>query len=119
MYGICEKLGFSIDELAAMNPGLTMESMIHVGDKIVIEKEVPLLTLETVEVSTFAESIPYETEYRDSSYYYEGEEVTSREGEEGRASVTARITRHNGEITEREDLSRETIVEPVSKVILR
>ena len=119
MYGICEKLGFSIDELAAMNPGLTMESMIHIGDKIVIEKEVPLLTLETIEVSTFAESIPYETEYRDSSYYYEGEEVTSREGEEGRASVTARITRHNGEITEREDLSRETIVEPVSKVILK
>ena len=55
-----------------MNPGLTMESMIHIGDKIVIEKEVPLLTLETIEVSTFAESIPYETEYRDSSYYYEG-----------------------------------------------
>ena len=31
----------------------TMESMIHVGDKIVIEKEVPLLTLETVEAVSY------------------------------------------------------------------
>lgn len=119
MYEICMDLGVTIDELAELNPGLTMQSMIHVGDRIVIEKEVPLLTLKTIEVSTFAESIPYETEYQSSSYYYEGEEVTSRAGQEGRASITARITRHNGDIVEREDLSTETVMEPVSKIVLK
>ena len=119
MYEICMDLGVTIDELAELNPGLTMQSMIHVGDRIVIEKEVPLLTLKTIEVSTFAESIPYETEYQNSSYYYEGEEVTSRAGQEGRASITARITRHNGDIVEREDLSTETVMEPVSKIVLK
>ena len=119
MYEICMDLGVTIDELAELNPGLTMQSMIHVGDRIVIEKEVPLITLKTIEVSTFAESIPYETEYQNSSYYYEGEEVTSRAGQEGRASITARITRHNGDIVEREDLSTETVMEPVSKIVLK
>ncbi|MEE0517682.1 MAG: peptidoglycan DD-metalloendopeptidase family protein [Anaerovoracaceae bacterium] len=119
MYGICEKLGVTIDELAQMNPGLTMESMLHIGDSIVIEREVPLLTLETIEVSTFAETVPFETEYRDSNYYYKGEEVTSREGQDGRASVTARLTKHNGEVVAREDIEREVIVQPVSKVILK
>lgn len=119
IYGICEKTGFTLSELASMNPGLSEDSMIHVGDKIIIEKAVPLLTLETVEVSTFAETIPYETEYKESSYYYKGEEVTSREGQNGRAKVTARLTKHNGEIVEREELSTETIVEPVNEIILK
>lgn len=119
MYGICEKLGVTIDELAQMNPGLTMESMLHIGDSIIIERAVPLLTLETIEVSTFAETVPFETEYRDSNYYYKGEEVTSREGQDGRASVTARLTKHNGEVVAREDIEREVIVQPVSKVILK
>lgn len=119
IYSICEKVGLSVNELSAMNPGLTVSSTIHVGDKLVVEKEVPLLTLETVEISTFAEPIPYETEYQNSSYYYEGEQVTSRKGQDGRASITARLTRHNGEIVAREDLSKETIVAPVSEIKLK
>lgn len=119
MYGICEKLGVTIDELAQMNPGLTMESMLHIGDSIIIERAVPLLTLETIEVSTFAEAVPFETEYKDSSYYYKGEEVTSVAGQDGRASVTARLTKHNGEVVAREDIEREVIVQPVNKVILK
>ena len=117
-YGICDKLGISSSELKALNPGFTEDAMIHVGDTLVIERTVPLLTLETVEITTFAESIPYETEYQDSSYYYEGEEVTSRSGQNGRARITARLTRHNGEIMSREDLSEEVIIEPVSEIIL-
>ncbi len=117
-YGICDKLGISSSELKALNPGFTEDAMIHVGDTLVIERTVPLLTLETVEITTFAESIPYETEYQDSSYYYEGEEVTSRSGQNGRARITARLTRHNGDIMSREDLSEEVIIEPVSEIIL-
>ena len=118
-YGICEKLGMSGEELNALNPGFTEDAMLHVGDVLIIERAVPLLTLETVEVTTFAEAIPYETEYQDSSYYYEGETVTSRNGQNGRASITARLTKHNGEVIAREDLSEEVIVEPVSEIILR
>lgn len=119
IYGICDKLGLSLSELSQLNPGLSESSVIHVGDSIKIEKEIPLLTLKTIEVTTFAESIPYETVYEESSYYYQGESITSREGSNGKASVTARLTRYNGEIVEREDLSTETIIEPVSKVILK
>ncbi len=119
IYGICDKLGLSLSELSAMNPGLSETSMIHVGDAITIQKEVPLLTLKTIEVSTFAESIPFETVYEDSNYYYQGESVTSREGVDGKASVTARLTKYNGETVEKEELSRETIIEPVNKIILK
>lgn len=119
LYAICDKLGLTLSELKDMNPGLTDSSMLHEGDKLKVEKEVPLLTLETVEVTKIAESIPYETEYQESSYYYEGESVVSRSGSNGKASITARITRHNGQQVEREDLDEEIIIEPVNEIIVK
>lgn len=119
IYAICEKVGLSLSELTALNPGLSANSTIHAGDAIKVQKEIPLLTLETIGVSTFAESIPFETEYKDSSYYYQGESVTNREGQNGKASITARLTKHNGQIVAREDLSREVLTAPVNKVILK
>lgn len=119
LYAICDKLGITLDELKEMNPGLTDTSMLHVGDKLNSQQEIPLLTLETVEVSKIAESIPYETEYKESSYYYEGESVVTRSGSKGKASITARLTKHNGQVVEREDLEEEVIIEPVNEIITK
>lgn len=91
LYGICDKLGVSLSQLQEMNPGLSEDTMLHVGDTLNSQEEIPLLTVETIEVSTMAESIPYETEYQESDAYYEGETYVSRSGSNGRASVTARL----------------------------
>ena len=119
LYAICDKLGLSLEELQALNPGLDENTMLHVGDKLNSQEEIPLLTVETVEITTMAESIPYETEYESSDYYYEGETYVTRSGSNGRASVTARLTKHNGEVVDREDLATEVIIEPVNEIIVR
>ena len=119
LYGICDKLGVSLSQLQEMNPGLSEDTMLHVGDTLNSQEEIPLLTVETIEVSTMAESIPYETEYQESDAYYEGETYVSRSGSNGRASVTARLTKHNGQVVEREDLSTEVIIEPVNEIIIK
>lgn len=117
--GICEKLDVSMKELKSMNPGLDENTTIHIGDKFVITEEVPLLTVETVEVSTYAQKIKYETEYVESASYYEGDEVVTRTGKNGKARITARLTRHNGKVVERDVLKKSVITEPVSKVITK
>lgn len=119
IYGICEKLGISFDQLQAMNPGLTLETTLHAGDTFNTQKEIPLLTLKTIEVSTFAESIPYGTDYNESSYYYRGESIVTRAGVDGKASITARLTRYNGDIVEREDLNSEVLTEPINEIITK
>lgn len=119
IYGICSKLGISTSELFEMNPSYNINSVLHAGDKFVTKKEVPLITLETVEVSTFAEAIEYKTEYKNSNKYYVGENVVVRAGKNGKASVTARLTRHNGEIVEREDISKEVLSQPTSKIVYK
>ena len=119
IYGICNKLGLSLKELQSMNPGLDVDDTLHIGDKFIIKKEVPLLTVETVEVSTFAEAIDYKVIYKESGSYYKGEQIVTRAGQKGKARVTARLTKQNGKTVEREDLKVVTITEPVDKIIVK
>ena len=102
-----------------MNPRIKDTMVLHVGDKFVTQQEVPLLTVETVEIATFAESIDYETKHKESSAYYKGETIVTQTGEKGKARVTARLTKQNGKTVERKDLSVKTIKEPVSKIVIK
>ena len=119
LYGICDKLGVTLKELKAMNPKLSENAVIHIGDKITTQEEVPLLTVRTVEIATFAEKIKYKTVYKKSSSYYEGEKVVQRSGKNGKAKITARLTKENGKTVDREDLSSEVIKEAVNKIVVK
>ena len=119
LYGICEKLGVTFKELKKMNPKITENSVIHIGDKFVTQQAVPLLTVRTVEVSTFAEKVKYKTVYKKSSSYYQGEQVVQRSGTNGKAKITARLVKENGKTVSRKDLNKEIIKEPISKIVLK
>lgn len=119
LYGICDKLGVTLKELKKMNPKVKDTMTLHVGDKFVTQQEIPLITVETVEVSVFAEAIDYKTETKKSSNYYKGETVVTQAGKKGKARVTARLTKHNGVTVDREDLSVETIKKPVNKIVVK
>lgn len=119
LYGICEKLGVTYDELKEMNPNVSEEMTIHVGDTFVTQEEVPLLTVETIETAVFAETIDYKTIKKESSSHYVGETIVTTEGKKGKARITARLTKENGKTVSREDIDREVIKEPVDKVVVK
>ena len=119
LYGICSKLGVTLQELKKMNPKVKDSMTLHVGDKFVTQQEIPLITVETVEVSVFAEAVDYKTVTKKSDNYYEGETVVTQAGEKGKARVTARLTKQNGVTVDIEDLSVETIREPIDKIIVK
>lgn len=119
LYGICEKLGVSLSELKEMNPDVKETMTLHVGDKFVTQQAIPLITVETIEVSTFAEAIDFETVTKESKNYFKGESVIVQAGKKGKARVTARLTKQNGKTVEREDLEVETIQEPVERIIAK
>ena len=119
LYGICDKLDISLKQLKKLNPSLKENSVLHIGDKLVTSEEVPLITVVTVEISTFAEKVEYETEYKKSSKYYKGEKIVQRAGKNGKAKITARLTKENGKTIDREDISSEVIKEPVNKIVIK
>ena len=119
LYGICDKLEVSLKELKKMNPKIKETMTLHIGDKFVTQQEIPLITVETIGVSVFAEAIDYKTVTKKSNNYYEGETVVIQAGKKGKARVTARLTKQNGKTVAREDISVETIKEPVNKVVVK
>lgn len=119
LYGICDKLGVTLDELTEMNPQITEDIVLHSGDEFVTQQEIPLVTVETVEVATFAESLKYKTEYEKSGSYYQGDRVVAREGKKGKARITARLTKQNGKTVKRKTIEKVVITEPVNKLVIK
>lgn len=118
IYDICQKLDVTWEEIKAMNPEIKEES-IFPGDKIILNKATAAVNVITVERAVFAEKIKYKTKYEESSDMYEGDSTVRQEGKNGKRVVTARITRTNGEITNRQDLDEKVITEPVTKIIVK
>jgi len=118
IYGICDKLDVTWDELKAMNPDLDIAE-IYPGDKILLHRATAAVTVVTVEKATFAEKIKYETEYKKSGDMYEGDSKVTQEGQDGKRVVTARLKRENGQIVDKEVLKQSTITEPVKEIIVK
>lgn len=117
-YDICQKFDVTFEELKKNNPDIK-EELLFPGDELIMEKAVSALTVTTVEQATFAEKVKYKTEYRDDDSMYKGDKKVIQKGVNGKRVVTARITRENGEVIEKEILKTETIKKTVKKIVLR
>ena len=116
---VAEELDVSVKSLKDLNPALADLNTFSEGQNIVSQSEVPILTVRTVGLEVFAETIKYETETIESDEYYDDEEFVRTEGSDGKMRVTARVTRLNGELVDREDVETEVITEAVNKVIVK
>lgn len=117
-YEICQKFDVTFEELKKNNPDID-EELLFPGDELIMQKAVSALTVVTVEKATYAEKVKYKTEYRDDDSMYKGDQKVIQKGENGKRVVTARITRENGEVIDKEVLETETIKKTVKKIVLR
>ena len=95
------------------------DDQVEPGTVLTIEKNVPVISVKTVDRETYAEKVPFETEIVKSDQYYKGDEFVQTQGEDGKKRVTAEVTRINGEETGSEVVETEIIKEPVNKVIVK
>lgn len=116
--GIAKTYGMTISELREANPTITPERL-SIGQEIVLTKPAPMVTVKTVEVATYIDKIPYETEYEDTKSLYKGEKQTKVEGVDGEKEITARITRENGIAVATKELKSKVLSEPTTEIILK
>ncbi len=114
---IAEKLDMNLEELAALNPGLTEDTAVYVGDKFLIKQDEPFLAVTVTRTEIYNTSTSYKTEYQNDSTHYQGTQVTVQDGEDGIDRITANVSYINGVETKRQIVGIETIKEPVSKII--
>jgi murein DD-endopeptidase MepM/ murein hydrolase activator NlpD len=114
---IAKAYGINTAELSALNPQVIPERM-QIGQELILEDIVPLLMVETTEVATYVEPVPFEITYENTSALYQGEQTIKLAGSAGERQVTAEITKQNGVETGKTELSSVALTEPVSQVML-
>lgn len=108
---IANKNNLTLDELLALNEGMTEESLIVPGDAITVTVPVSELSVVITKQMTYEEAYNADAEYVDDDTAYRGDNKVISEGTTGRRRVTADITYVNGVQTEIEYLEQ-TILEP-------
>ena len=105
------------ERILELNPNIEDETKMQIGEVIKVEKEVPIVTITTVEQSTYKQFIPADIEYVVFSDLYEGETKVYQEGKDGLDEVTVSVTKVNGEEVSRDTINEKVLVKPVTKVI--
>ena len=76
---IANSRGYYVDEVLALNPGLTRDATLHLGDEIVISVPEPELSVLTTEQSTYEEDYDAETQYIENDSWYTTQQVVRQE----------------------------------------
>ncbi len=114
---ITNKLGMTMSEFAALNPGFSESTMVYIGDKYLITQEEPYLAVTVTRTEVYDENTAYDTEYYNDSTKYQGSSVVTQNGVYGTDRVTADVSYINGVEVRRKVLNRITVEEPTPKIV--
>ncbi|HEX9767325.1 MAG TPA: septal ring lytic transglycosylase RlpA family protein [Nitriliruptorales bacterium] len=103
-----KEAGIEVGPDDIVEPGLN--ALVEDGAMILVAR----VEQETITVD---QAIPYETIERETDELYRGDSRVAQSGVQGVRRVTYRITRVDGAETERDELSREVVTEPIPRIV--
>ncbi|KPU42855.1 murein DD-endopeptidase MepM [Oxobacter pfennigii] len=118
MWRISRNNNISMDEIAALNPGIDLEKL-QIGQTINLAVSEPYIDIETTVKAQYDEKIPYTTKYIDDSTLYRGQTEVKEAGKNGIKQVVKEITKLNGKEVVSNVLSTAVIKEPAIRVMSR
>ncbi|WP_156289909.1 M23 family metallopeptidase [Oceanobacillus salinisoli] len=117
--GIASKYELSMEKLLEINPSITEDTLIQIGQEINVMDYEPFVDVIVKEETLVEESINYETEVIESDDLYKGEEKVQQEGKDGKKEVHYVIETVNGFEEKKEKIEETVTEEPVNKVIIK
>jgi len=114
LWTISRDLNLSVDDILALNPGLTEETVIYPGDTITIKAEKPVLDVVIVYETTVVEDVPFATEFINDANMYQSQKRVETQGVLGKEEKTYQITVENNIEVDRTTLKTKTISAPVA-----
>lgn len=114
---IAKIYGLKQSELQESNPDVIPDKL-HIGQEIGLNRVVPLVTVQTVEVAQYTETIPFEITYENTNSLYKNEQTVKSKGTDGEKDVVAEIVRNNGVEVSRTEISSTVLSEPISQTVL-
>lgn len=109
-----------MDELVEINDALESENtMIRVGQELVITVPVPALSVVRQEQRIYVEDYEAEVQYIPNDDWYTTQKVTLQDPSAGRRKVVAMVTYNNDSEVDREVVLEEVYAEAVPKIVER
>lgn len=115
---ITKEHDMKLSELMALNPQASLDRLM-IGDILNVKKEVPYLSVKTVDEISYTETVESPVEYVEDASLYVGDTKVITEGTAGLANVKARVTMLNGFEEKREIIKNTLVLKPVTKVIAK
>ena len=117
LWSIATRFGMSLDELFDINSGMDANSIIRPGDVLIVNMDIPFLTIHTEEELEVMQNIEPETAYESNPNQPVGFSYTLRQGQLGQVRSLYTIGRTNGTETSRVYRGTEILAEPVHYLI--
>lgn len=89
------------------------------GDTVIADGMNIAVSRVSSETVTREEVIPFEVIYKDDASMDSGRTKVLTAGKDGKVVITENVVTENGAVKSREEISRETVIEKVDKVVLR
>lgn len=113
--GIAYDNDMSMADLKALNPDMDPDRL-YIGDQLSVKETIPLLSVRTVNMEQYLESIPCPVEEVKDNSIYIGTSKITKQGVEGEADVTAKVSYLNGREVAREVIETVVLQEPTTTV---
>lgn len=117
--GIASAHDLDTKQLLALNPGLTEESLLQIGQELNVTVLKPYVQVMIDREFTKKETIPFEKEVIEDPSMPKGDTKVKQEGKEGARLATYRTSEQNGQVTNKELAKEEIIQEPVNHIVVK
>lgn len=114
---IAEEHKLELKQLLELNPQLTDESIIKVGDKLTVTTSKPYVDVIVEKEVSSLETIAHETEVVDDESMYKGDKKVIQDGTDGEKVSVYKISEQNGNQVAKETVSENIVKEPVKEII--
>ena len=116
---VADKNGMTVARLLELNEGMEEDTVIQVGDELVVTQPEPELSVITKQEETYEEDYEEPVQYVDNDEWYTTRQEVIQEASTGHRKVTAMVTYQNGKETGREIIAETVITEAVPQIIER
>lgn len=105
-------------ELLKINPALTADTVLQIGEQVNVTVQKPFVTVKAVYEKKKVEEIDFAKIVKEDPTMLKGKKVVKQEGEKGKKEVSYLITEENGVRTERLQAEANVVAEPEDRVVV-
>lgn len=114
---VAQKNNTTTTKIVEMNEYLNDDTVLQIGDEIVVTVPEPELSVLVTKQNTYNEDYELPVEYVENENWFTNQQEVRQEGSEGYREVTAKVTLRNGTETNREIVNENIITKAVPTIV--